>query len=82
MDKRNLADNTPHHSSWSVTGGIWCPTINKSFFSRAKIFLGEYRESPRLPKGWLAIAKLTPLSLFISLLLMPNEAFDNVKIEK
>ena len=33
-------------------------------------------------KGWLAIAKLTPLSLFISLLLMPNEAFDNVKIEK
>ena len=33
-------------------------------------------------KGWLAIAKLKPLSLFISLLLMPNEAFDNVKIEK
>ena len=33
-------------------------------------------------KGWLAIAKLIPLSLFISLLLMPNEAFDNVKIEK
>ena len=33
-------------------------------------------------KGWLAIAKLTPLSLFISLLLMPNKAFDNVKIEK
>ena len=33
-------------------------------------------------KGWLAITKLIPLSLFISLLLMPNEAFDNVKIEK
>ena len=33
-------------------------------------------------KGWLAIAKLMPLSLFISLLLMPNEAFDNAKIEK
>ena len=33
-------------------------------------------------KGWLAIAKLIPLSLFMSLLLMPNEAFDNVKIEK
>ena len=30
-------------------------------------------------KGWLAIAKLIPLSLFMSLLLMPNEAFDNVK---
>ena len=35
-----------------------------------------------LYKGWLAIAKLIPLSLFISLLLMPNKAFDNVKIEK
>ena len=33
-------------------------------------------------KGWLAIAKLKPLSLFISLLLMLNEAFDNVRIEK
>ena len=33
-------------------------------------------------KGWLAIAKLIPLSLLISLLLMPSEAFDNVKIEK
>ena len=30
-------------------------------------------------KGWLAIAKLKPLSLFISLLLIPNKAFDNVK---
>ena len=33
-------------------------------------------------KGWLAIAKLIPLSLFISLLLMLKEAFDNVRIEK
>ena len=33
-------------------------------------------------KGWLAIAKLKPLSLFISLLSMPKKAFDNVKIEK
>ena len=33
-------------------------------------------------KGWLAIVKLIPLLLFISLLLMPYEAFDNVKIEK
>ena len=32
------------------------------------------------PKGWLAIAKLKPLSLFISLLSMPMKAFDNVKI--
>ena len=28
-------------------------------------------------KGLLAIAKLKPLSLFISLLLMPKNAFDN-----
>ena len=33
-------------------------------------------------KGWLAIAKLKPLSLFISLLSMPKKAFDNVEIEK
>ena len=33
-------------------------------------------------KGWLAIAKLKPLSLFIFLLLMLKKAFDNVEIEK
>ena len=33
-------------------------------------------------KGWLAIAKLKPLSLFISILLMLKKALDNVKIEK
>ena len=33
-------------------------------------------------KGWLAIAKLKPLSLFISLLLMLKKEFDNVKIEE
>ena len=33
-------------------------------------------------KGWLPIAKLKPLSLFISLLFMIRKAFDNVKIEK
>ena len=31
-------------------------------------------------KGWLAIAKLKSLSLFMSLLLMLKKAFDNVKI--
>ena len=35
-----------------------------------------------LGKGLLAIAKLKPLSLFISLLLMLKKALDNVKIEK
>ena len=48
-----------------------------AIFTCAKIF-----PERQFLKGWLAIAKLTPLSLFISLLLMPNEAFDNVKIEK
>ena len=33
-------------------------------------------------KGWLAIAKLKPLSLFISLLSMLKKAFYNVEIEK
>ena len=33
-------------------------------------------------KGWLAIAKLKSLSLFMSLLLMLKKAFDNVKIEQ
>ena len=33
-------------------------------------------------KGWLAIAKLKPLSLFISISLMLRKAFDDVKIDK
>ena len=33
-------------------------------------------------KGWLAIAKLKPISLFISLLSMLKKAYYNVKIEK
>ena len=33
-------------------------------------------------KGLLAIAKLKPLSLFISLSLIHRKAFDNVEIEK
>ena len=33
-------------------------------------------------KGWLDIAKLKPLSLLISPLLMLEKAFDNVKKEK
>ena len=33
-------------------------------------------------KGWLAIAKLKPFSLFIYLLLMLKKALDNVKMEK
>ena len=35
-----------------------------------------------MPKGWLDIAKLKPLSLFISQLSMLKKAFYNVRIEK
>ena len=41
-----------------------------------------YVQNKLCAKGWLAIAKLKPLSLFISLLSIPKKAFDNVKIEK
>ena len=33
------------------------------------------------PKGWLAIAKLKPLSLLVSLLSKPKKAFENVKMK-
>ena len=33
-------------------------------------------------KGWLAVSKLKPLSLFISLFLMLKKAFDNIELEK
>ena len=39
-----------------------------------------FRGTKQTQKGWPAIAKLKPLSLFISLLSMPMKAFDNVKI--
>ena len=48
----------------------------------AKIFEKYGRGVKFFYKGRLAIAKLKPLSLFISLLSMPKKAFDNVKIEK
>ena len=45
--------------------------------------MGQFaQDGENSQKGWLAIAKLKPLSLFISLFSMPMKAFDNVKIEK
>ena len=67
--------NTMQTRCLCVFSGIWVPKLLLSPV-RIRIFC------PKRLKGWLAIAKLIPLSLFISLLLMPNEAFDNVKIEK
>ena len=49
------------------------------FFSKKKTLKQLFKQ---FPKGWLAIAKLKPLSLLVSLLSMPKKAFDNVKIEK
>ena len=49
-------------------------------FQRAKAFRAECVN--RFRDKWLAIAKLKPLSLFISVLLMLKKALDNVKMEK
>ena len=54
----------------------------KSFRTVGKISRQSGKFPNILEKGWLAIAKLKPLSLFISLLSMPKKAFDNVNIEK
>ena len=64
------------------------PFISKKMqCDRLELIKGKlYKRNDKLDqmflKGWLAIAKLKPLSLFISLLSMPKKAFDNVKIEK
>jgi len=49
-------------------------------FQRAKTFRAECVN--RFRDKWLAIAKLKPLSLFISVLLMLKKALDNVRMEK
>ena len=69
--KAKIANRTPR--TWCGASSLW-PTT--SIFSQ-----GRYQ------KGWLAIAKLKPLSLFISLLLKLNKELNNsnrglkVKIE-
>ena len=57
---------------WSRALGITFPVAKQDNLPQLKVN----------QKGWLAIAKLKPLSLFISLLSMLKEAFDNVRIEK
>ena len=53
---------------------MWYNFAPHGIFAQQKLACGT--------KGWLAIAKLKPLPLFISLLFMFKKAFDNVKIEK
>ena len=50
------------------------------FYKMNSLMLPVPKQKP--PKGWLAIAKLKPLSLFISLLLMLKKALDNGKMVK
>ena len=45
--------------------------------------MGQFpQDGENSQKGWLAIAKLKPPSLFISLLYMLKKALDNVKMEE
>ena len=73
--------NTLHHSFPYK----YCEIAFRNIFVnplRMKSFCHQFEWVILISKGWLAIAKLKPLSLFISLLSMPKKAFDNVKIEK
>ena len=56
------------------------PTLKK--WISAEWILAKSETSKIFLKGWLAIAKLKPLSLFFSILLMLKKAPGNVKIEK
>ena len=58
---------------WDDSMLKWCP---------GQQFAKQVVQNDNSQKGLLAIAKLKPLSLFISLLLMLKKALDNVKIEK
>ena len=68
LDPLALVPSHPGSTPSTPGGGVYCAIRMHKRFAL---------------KGWLAIAKLKPLSLFISLLsIMPMKAFDNVKVEK
>ena len=71
---------------WKNQDVLWkCTFWMKCFWLKTSVSNVKGTTSTKkcfLYKGWLAIAKLKPLSLFISLLLMLKKSFDNVKIEK
>ena len=60
-----------------LTHLILVPSLGCVFLMRTCYRLIKIRQ-----KGWIAIAKLKPLSLFISVLLILKKALDNVKMEK
>ena len=71
----------PHalHRKWAKLNPAFSLGVNLMLlFSRLRLASLKVSNS----KGWLAIAKLKPLSLFISLFLMLKKAPNNVKIEK
>ena len=63
-------------SGWQLPTRKNFPGGVRKSFSRQKKRVNRFRDK------WLAIAKLKPLSLFISVLLMLKKALDNVKMEK
>ena len=58
-----------------------CSDVSHQVYKEKNPFVDK-RKYKHVIKGWQAIAKLKPLSLFIYLLLMLKKAFDNVRIEK
>ena len=55
--------------------------FRKKNFKKRNSGLRTLFPNHNLLRGWLAIAKLKPLSLFISLLLMLKKAIHNIKME-
>ena len=75
MGRRVKMRDSPSHSSANV--------VNVASGWGGQIILNRTKlKDCNFHKGWLAIAKLKPLSLFISLFLILEKEFDNVKIEK
>ena len=86
----NFPDPLAFESKTGVPRGPKSLNFPDGNFQRAKTFRAEcvnrFRDKKkrvnRFRDKWLAIAKLKPLSLFISVLLMFKKALDNVKMEK
>ena len=73
-------------SGWQLPTRKNFPGGVRKSFSRQKKRVNRFRDTKkrvnRFRDKWLVIAKLKPLSLFISVLLMLKKALDNVKMEK
>ena len=76
---RNSTLNTLYPPLANIFWTLWTMDWVIRFWAIFGIFWGQdyIGKISDFQKGWLAINKLKPLSLFISLLLMPKNAFDN-----